>query len=148
MNANIPHCLRYQLSLNYFDVSHNQLETSFPSSNFENLTRLEVAAFSDNNFKGVLSVSSFANNSELTLLDLSNNYQLELETKDLVSPPSFQLESIALTNCIVNKVSQSIPALLSTQYMIQYIDLAGNKFKGNVPLWLFENKFNLTNLNL
>ncbi|KAH7688449.1 Non-specific serine/threonine protein kinase protein [Dioscorea alata] len=148
LNSDIPDCFRYLSSLNYLDISHNQLETRFPSSIFENLTRLEFAAFSDNNFNGVLSVSSFANNAQLKLLDLSNNYQLELETEDLVSPPLFQLEGIALTNCIVNKVSQSIPTFLSSQYMIEYIDLSSNNLKGNIPLWLLENKTNLTNLNL
>ncbi|KAH7688457.1 Non-specific serine/threonine protein kinase protein [Dioscorea alata] len=148
LNSDIPDCFRYLSSLNYFDISHNQLEMRFPSSIFENLTRLEYAAFSDNNFNGVLSVSSFANNAELKLLDLSNNYQLELETEDLVSPPSFQLEGIVLANCIVNKVSQSIPTFLFSQYMVEYIDLSSNNLKGNIPLWLLENKTNLTNLNL
>ncbi|XP_039120615.1 receptor-like protein 13 [Dioscorea cayenensis subsp. rotundata] len=148
LNSDIPDCFRYLSSLNYLDISHNQLETRFSSSIFENLTRLEFAAFSDNNLKGTLSVSSFANNTKLKFLDLSNNYQLELETEDLGSPPSFQLKGIALTNCIVNKVSQSIPTFLSTQYMIEYIDLSGNNLKGNIPLWLLENKTNLTNLSL
>ncbi|XP_039120004.1 receptor like protein 21-like [Dioscorea cayenensis subsp. rotundata] len=148
LNGDIGLCLQNLLHLNYFDISYNQIRMPFPSTIIRNLTKLAYAFFSNNCFRGVISISDFANNTELKVLDFSNNNQLEVQFEHIGLMPSFQLDGIFLSNCIVNKGSSSIPMFLSTQYQIKYIDLSNNNLSGNIPTWLFQNKTDLLYLNL
>ncbi|XP_039117971.1 receptor-like protein 13 [Dioscorea cayenensis subsp. rotundata] len=148
LKGNIPLCLGHLSSLKYIGISNNQLGTVFPSAVIKNLTMLKYAQFSGNNFKGILSIDIFSNNTDLKVLDLSNNYQLEVQTEHLGMEPSFQLYKIFLSNCILNKPFGLIPTFLSNQYMIESIDLSNANLKGDIPLWLFKNKTELKALNL
>ncbi|KAH7688437.1 Non-specific serine/threonine protein kinase protein [Dioscorea alata] len=147
IKGNIPMCFGHLSSLRYIDISYNQFGTHFPSSVIKNLTMLKYVYFSDNNFEDILFIDLFFNNTDLKTLDLSNNYKLEIKTQHLGMVPSFQLNEIILSNCILNKPS-SFPTFLSNQYMIDHIDLSSVNLKGTIPLWLFENKTKLSSLNL
>ncbi|KAH7688439.1 Leucine-rich repeat protein [Dioscorea alata] len=146
--GNIPLCFGHLSSLEYIDISYNQFGTLFFSSIIKNLTMLKYAFFSNNNFEGILSIGLFSNKSNLKELDLSNNYQLEVQTEHLGILPSFQLNKIFLSNCILNKLSGFIPTFLSNQYMIEYIELSSVNLKGNFPQWLFKNNTKLMGLDL
>ncbi|KAM0932061.1 putative non-specific serine/threonine protein kinase [Dioscorea sansibarensis] len=147
MNGEIPVCFGHLSSLRSIDISDNQFGPLFPSSVIRNLTMLKHAIFSNNNFEGILSIDLFFNHTDLKVIDLSNNYQLEIQTQHLGMVPSFQLNEIILSNCILTKPS-GFPTFLSNQYMVERIDLSGVNLKGNIPLWLFKNKTKLNTLNL
>ncbi|XP_039145755.1 receptor-like protein 15 isoform X2 [Dioscorea cayenensis subsp. rotundata] len=144
LSGDIPLCFGHLSSLSYFDISYNQIQMPFPSIIFKNLTKLKYAFFSNNYFCGALSIDEFANNTELKILDFSNNNQLEVQNEHVRLTPSFQLDAIFLSNCICN----SVPMFLSTQYQIKHIDLSNSNLKGNIPMWLFQNKTHLYYLNL
>ncbi|XP_015694596.2 receptor-like protein 56 [Oryza brachyantha] len=79
-----------------------------------------------------------ANFSSLKALVLSNNIELRIETEFPSWVPSFQLEHLALDNCIINKHSNGkIPTFLLGQRSILDLDLSGSFLSGTIPLELF-----------
>ncbi|KAJ8636916.1 hypothetical protein MRB53_011183 [Persea americana] len=81
-----------------------------------------------------------ANVSGLLSLDLSNNYQLEVETESPTWVPRFQLFFIYLANCKVNKRSGSnIPSFIFTQGALVFLDLSNTSLVGVIPSWLLYN---------
>ncbi|KAG6653326.1 receptor like protein 21-like [Carya illinoinensis] len=144
LEGNIPSCLE---RLEDLDLSDNRLQGHLPSSIFSNQSKIMKFKVSGNLLEGVLSFSIFANASNLNLLDLSNN-KLEVETESPSWVPSFQLGSLYLANCNLNKKNGHIvPTFISTQYLLYLLDLSDNSLEGNIPCQLLFN-MNITNLYL
>ncbi|KAG6653331.1 receptor-like protein 13 [Carya illinoinensis] len=102
---------------------------------------------SGNHLEGELSFSIFANASSLYYLDLSNN-KLEVETESPSWVPTFQLRSLNLASCSLNKKNGHIvPTFISTQYLLYLLDLSENSLEGNIPCQLLFN-MNITDLYL
>ncbi|KAA8533373.1 hypothetical protein F0562_033094 [Nyssa sinensis] len=125
-------------SLKILKLSKNQFQGNL-SSIFSNLTLIETVDVSSNNFQGLVALSSFANLSKLTYLDLSYNpIQVEAETPTWV--PSFQLQHLLLAGCNLSHPSNhGIPSFISTQYNLQTLDLSANSLMGSVPTWMLYN---------
>ncbi|KAG6653327.1 hypothetical protein CIPAW_05G068600 [Carya illinoinensis] len=144
LEANIPSCLERFEDL---DLSDNRLQGHLPSSIFSNQSKIMKFKVSGNRLEGALSFSIFANASNLNLLDLSNN-KLEVETESPSWVPTFQLRSLYLANCSLNKKNGHIvPTFISTQYLLYLLDLSDNSLEGNTPCQLLFN-MNITNLYL
>ena len=83
-------------SLEYIDLSMNELHGSIPGSIFK-LINLRYLFLSSNNFSGVLETSNFGKLRNLTSLDLSNN-MLSLTTSDDSKSMLPYIESLDLSN--------------------------------------------------
>ncbi|XP_035540035.1 receptor-like protein 14 [Juglans regia] len=121
---------------------------NLPSSIFSNQSKITTFEVSGNRLEGVLSFSILANASSLYHLDLSNNYELEIETESPSWVPTFQLRKLYLANCSLNKKNgHVVPTFISTQYLLYSLDLSNSPLEGSVPCHLFFNT-NITKLLL
>ncbi|KAG6651730.1 hypothetical protein CIPAW_06G133000 [Carya illinoinensis] len=101
--------------MHWFDVSGNQLE-------------------------GPVSFSIFANASSLVFLDLSSNYELEVDTESPSWILTFQLAVLKLASCNLNKKNgHVVPSFISTQINLWFLDLSNNSLEGGIPCQLFLN---------
>ncbi|RWR73555.1 receptor-like protein 12 [Cinnamomum micranthum f. kanehirae] len=138
--SSIDPCLGKMHNLGYLDLHRNQFKGNIPSSIFSNLTVLEDIYISQNQFDGLFSFSTFANLSRLLYVDLSENIQLEVETETPMWVPTFQLMSLLLNNCILNKrTGHGIPTFISTQQSLDTLELSHTSLKGTIPSWLLYN---------
>ncbi|RWR74151.1 putative LRR receptor-like serine/threonine-protein kinase isoform X5 [Cinnamomum micranthum f. kanehirae] len=138
--GSIPQCFGNMNSLRRLSLSYNQFTGTIPSSIFQNLTNLMVISTSHNQFNDSISFSTFANLSKLIHIDLSDNARLEVETEHPHWVPTFQLQSLFLSNCILNKGGGSgIPTFISIQQSLETLDLSHNFLKGTIPSWLLNN---------
>lgn len=133
----------------------NILELHLPGNQFtgrvppciSNCSSLQVLDLSENYFEGKLSLSLFANFTKLRVLDLSKN-QLVVETEDSLWHPSFQLQSLGLQGCNLNKPDGTIPKFLQLQKNLSEIYLSDNCLVGCFPTWLITHNPHLRLLEL
>ncbi|RWR74158.1 putative leucine-rich repeat receptor-like protein kinase isoform X2 [Cinnamomum micranthum f. kanehirae] len=138
--GSIPQCFGNMNSLRELHISYNQFTGANPSSIFQNLTNLMIISASDNQFNDSISFSTFANLSKLVHIDLSDNVRLEVEMEHPHWVPTFQLQSLFLSNCILNRRGGSgIPTFISTQQSLETLDLSHSFLKGTIPSWLLNN---------
>ncbi|XXG49185.1 hypothetical protein AAC387_Pa02g3436 [Persea americana] len=138
--GSIPRCFGNMNSLRSLYLYNNQFTGTIPSSIFQNLTNVMVISASQNQLNGSISFSTFANLSKLIHIDLSDNARLEVETEHPHWVPTFQLQSLLLNNCILNKCSGSgIPTFISTQQSLKTLDASHSFLKGTIPSWLLNN---------
>uniref|UniRef100_A0A453AEK7 LRR receptor-like serine/threonine-protein kinase n=1 Tax=Aegilops tauschii subsp. strangulata TaxID=200361 RepID=A0A453AEK7_AEGTS len=62
--------------------------------------------------------------------------------------PKFQLNTLRLSWCNLDKSMITEPHFLHTQNHLQFLDLSNNNLPGSMPNWLFTNKTTLVYLNL
>ncbi|XP_043720747.1 receptor-like protein 56 [Telopea speciosissima] len=142
-------CLQNLTSLTTLFLSHNQFRGNIPSSLITSLTSLEHISLSYNDFEGTFTFNTFANNSKLESIELqSAGEKLEVEADYPHWIPPFQLRALLLSNCKLNKNTNSIPGFLSNQYNLALIDLSNNNLMGMFPTWLLENNKMLEGLIL
>ncbi|XP_043703881.1 receptor-like protein 9b [Telopea speciosissima] len=143
-------CLSQLNSLQALYLRQNQISGTIPFF-VSNLTSLVELDLSRNKLDGVVFFSMFANLSMLEEINLSNNRELEVETEfPTYWIPSFQLQSLKLGNCELNKrTHRNIPSFISTQYNMDVLSLSYNSLQGTIPFWLFYNATpSLRSLNL
>ncbi|RWR74161.1 putative leucine-rich repeat receptor-like protein kinase isoform X2 [Cinnamomum micranthum f. kanehirae] len=138
--GSIPQCFGNMNYLRILFLSGNQFTGTIPSSIFKNMTNLMIISASHNQFNDSISFSTFANLSELAHIDLSDNVRLEVQTEHPHWVPTFQLESLLLSNCTLNKRGgNGIPTFISTQRSLKTLDLSHSFLKGTIPSWLLDN---------
>ncbi|CAL5368233.1 unnamed protein product [Camellia sinensis] len=139
LHGDIDTCFSNMSSLEKLDISANSFNGTFPSLLFSNLTNIEFLFANLNDFTGRISLSSFANLSKLNFLDLSHN-ALEVETESPFWLPSFNLHGLHLGGCNLNSHSgNKIPSFISTQYLLESLDLSYNSLIGSIPSWMLYN---------
>lgn len=135
----LPACLSNMSSLRVLGLARNQFTGEIPSF-FSNLYSVETIDVGSNLFDGVVSFSMFSNLSNLGTLILSDNKHLEVETEPFTWDPLFQLGSLHLGNCNLNKNSGNmIPSFISNQSILVDLDLSHNSLVGSIPTWMFSN---------
>ena len=124
-------------SLEWLDLSHNQLSGSIPSGG--KLSSLDYVNLSNNQLSG--RIPSARDLSSLRVLDYSNNKL----TGSI--PTSVSLPKIETLNYSRNQLSGSIPSVLGKSTTLQTLNLSHNKFTGAVPS-SFGNSSSLVTLDL
>ncbi|GMQ09022.1 hypothetical protein CsSME_00052525 [Camellia sinensis var. sinensis] len=145
----LPPCLSNLRSLKFFDISLNQFTGNLSPSLFGNLNSLEYIGLSHNRFEGLFSFRSFANHSNLEVVELiSENDKFEVETEFTDWNPMFQLKVLVLSNCNLNKLSGDVPKFLLYQNKLMFVDLSHNNLTSSFPNWLLVNNTRLEHLIL
>ncbi|KAG6619830.1 hypothetical protein I3842_Q078000 [Carya illinoinensis] len=148
----LPRCINNMSSLRLFDISGNRFIGNLSSSLVASLnpTAIEYIDLSHNLFEGLFSFGLFTNHSKLEVVRImSDNNKFEIETENPVGwTPLFQLTTLVLQNCNMNKLTSSIPKFLFDQHRLEVVDFSHNKLKGSFPFWLLENNTRLRLLNL
>ncbi|XP_059066811.1 receptor-like protein EIX2 [Cryptomeria japonica] len=167
LKGRIPDCVGRLSSLQYMDLMRNQLNGDIPNSlgklsilsclklddnqlsgailnSFSELVGLEVLSLSSNNLTGVVSISMFHNLTQLRILQLSRN-QLTINIPSSWVPQFSHLEYLGLSSC---NIEGNFPAFLSTQYLLEDLDLSDNRIRRGVPTWLKDlTKLRMLNLS-
>jgi len=140
--AKLPECFSNLTNLRVLNLGNNLFSGNFPSFT-SNLTSLEYLSFYGNYMQGSFSLSTLANHSNLQHLYISskNSTGVHIETEKTKWFPKFQLRSLILRNCILNKEQGSvIPTFLSYQYNLVILVLSSNNITGSLPSnWLIPN---------
>jgi Leucine-rich repeat (LRR) protein len=135
-----PSCLGMIQNLQRLFLLNNRLHGNLPPSIFSKQSKIEWFDVSYNQLDGVLSFSIFANASSLKVLDLSGNYDLEVETESPSWVPTFQLGSLGLESCSINKKNGHIfPSFISSQLSLGDLTLSNTAIEGSIPCELFFN---------
>ncbi|KAK9162067.1 hypothetical protein Syun_002969 [Stephania yunnanensis] len=119
--------------LTVLDLSYNLLEGNIPKfiSKFTSLERLYL---SSNNFHGAVDLRMFASLKNLSVIHLSDNIMLLIDTSDLaITIPS--LYEFAASSCNLS----AVPRFLRYQPLLRSLDLSNNQIQGKMPDWLWTN---------
>ncbi|KAL6008272.1 hypothetical protein ACLOJK_033778 [Asimina triloba] len=139
IEGSIHPCLGNMESLRILDLSSNQLSGRIPPT-LANMTAIEQIDISSNKFDRVLPFSMLANLSKLSFFRASYNRLLTIETESPTWIPTFQLHTLSLADCNLNKNSGgSFPTFLSTQHSLEILDLSQNLLVGTLPSRLLYN---------
>ncbi|XP_017979770.1 PREDICTED: protein BRASSINOSTEROID INSENSITIVE 1 [Theobroma cacao] len=130
-------------SLEYIDLSSNDIHGSIPNSFFD-LVSLETLDLSSNNLSGVIKSNMLAKLKYLRDLDLSNNSLLSLSASENDINYSFpQLVKVSFSSCSIRQ----FPSFFRTSNL-KILDLSSNKIHGGISKWEAEGWDNLKSLNL
>ncbi|KAJ6833562.1 putative receptor-like protein 12 [Iris pallida] len=131
--GNFPSCIGNLTSLRFLDISDNQLQVNLLQPNFlANLTSLEYILLSNIQLQGTFLLASLSNHSNLKALELvDSRNNLVVETEDPIATPLYQLESIVLSMCNLNKGNGIVPSFMSSQYALNWIVLSHNNLRGS-----------------
>ncbi|XP_059077346.1 receptor-like protein 19 isoform X1 [Cryptomeria japonica] len=132
LNGTIPSTLSNISTLWVLYLHDNSLIGPIPTS-FGKLSKLGYLDLSNNRLNGTFSFFILNNCPKLDLLDLSGN-MLTIKVNTSVIP-KFQLTCLALHQC---NIRGNFPTFVSTQYVIEYLDLSNNSLSGFIPNWLWE----------
>ncbi|XP_075666070.1 receptor-like protein 14 [Castanea sativa] len=162
-NGSLPKCFCGLKKLEVLELIENSFEGTLPSCLY-NLTSLQWLDLHGNQLQGnILSLIagltslkffdlSYSENFTFRLLDnkfeCHNNKKFEIETENLDWVPLFQLESVVISNCSLNKLSHQLPTFLFHQHSLRELDLSHNGLKGLFPDWLFRNNTRLEHFKL
>jgi len=136
----IPSCLGMIPNLQRLFLWNNRLHGNLPQSIFSEQSKIAWFDVEENQLDGVLSFSIFANASSLVYLGLSRNYNLEVETESPSWVPTFQLISLGLESCNINKKNgHVVPSFISSQFSLRGLELSNTAIEGSIPCQLFFN---------
>ncbi|KAK9162013.1 hypothetical protein Syun_002915 [Stephania yunnanensis] len=119
--------------LTMLDLSYNLLQGNIPKfiSKFTSLKHLEL---NSNNFHGAVDPRMFTSLKNLSVIDLSDNIMLLIDTSDLViTIPSLSI--FAASSCNLS----AVPEFLRYQPVLYNLDLSNNQIQGKMPDWLWNN---------
>ncbi|RHN58860.1 putative non-specific serine/threonine protein kinase [Medicago truncatula] len=148
-SAQLPECLSNLTNLNVLELSYNLFSGNFPSF-ISNLTSLAYLSLFGNYMQGSFSLSTLANHSNLQHLYISSqSIGANIETEKTKWLPKFQLKTLILRNCNLNKDKGSvIPTFLSYQYSLILMDLSSNKLVGLFPRWFIHSSMKYLDISI
>ncbi|KAJ9556516.1 hypothetical protein OSB04_011130 [Centaurea solstitialis] len=134
LSGNIPEEIGNLTKLRDFSLKKNRLSGGIPSS-IANMKSLVSLDFSENSFSMQIP-SGLGTLPNMTTLDLSKN---EFTGSNLIwnnkakIVPRCSIHQISMRNC---GISREIPAWISSQKDLRYLDLSENQVEGRYPDWL------------
>ncbi|KAL3834389.1 hypothetical protein ACJIZ3_009125 [Penstemon smallii] len=134
---------RTSKKLAYIDLSHNSLNGSFLSANFEGLSNLSYFNLGYNSLTGSIPWSLFSLPSLNTVWLSDNKFSFQVDEFSTMN--SYNLETLDLSS---NELQGSIPQSLFKLERLIYLSLSFNFFNGTIELEKFQNLRNLTTLDL
>ncbi|XP_059455863.1 receptor-like protein 56 isoform X2 [Corylus avellana] len=144
LTGNIPKLLLDQRELEIIDLSHNNLNGSFPIWLIENNTRLRKLNLQNNSFMGKFHLPPNRCKSIL-YMDVSDNHlggQLQ-ENIGKITP------NLKYLNLSRNHFEGYPPSsIVDKSHLLQHLDLSFNDFSGKVPTKLIASRTNLFSLKL
>uniref|UniRef100_M8AJR4 LRR receptor-like serine/threonine-protein kinase GSO2 n=1 Tax=Aegilops tauschii TaxID=37682 RepID=M8AJR4_AEGTA len=149
LSGSIPASVFALPCLEYLDLSDNLLQGYVPinlSSKCSSL--LQTIRLSKNKLSGKFSFFWLRNCVKLKQIDLSRNTDLVVQVELHGWVPKFQLNTLRLSWCNLDKSMITEPNFLRTQHHLRFLDLSNNNLPGNMPDWLFTNEATLVYLNL
>ncbi|OEL30883.1 LRR receptor-like serine/threonine-protein kinase GSO2 [Dichanthelium oligosanthes] len=149
LNGSIPASLFELPLLEYLDLSTNLLQGYIPiSSAFHVPPLLQTLKLSDNNLNGTFDFFWLRKCTMLNTISLSRNVDLAIDVKFHGEVPLFQLRSLMLSGCDLDKSIITGPNFLATQRHLEILDLSNNNLAGSIPNWIFTDEATLTYLNI
>ncbi|CAL5444139.1 unnamed protein product [Camellia sinensis] len=142
-SGDFPKFLFYQNTLSFIDLSHNNLEGSFPNWLLVNNTKLEYLSLRNNSFVGEFHLSPYYN-SYTCWMDVSDNQligHIQLNIGEMVP----YLIHINLSR---NAFGGSIPPSIGKMRILEVLDLSSNNLSEEVPKQLVRNCRSLRSLAL
>ncbi|CAL5440156.1 unnamed protein product [Camellia sinensis] len=142
-SGDFPKFLLHQNTLSFIDLSHNNLEGSFPNWLLVNNTKLEYLSLRNNSFVGEFHLSPYYN-SYTCWMDVSDNQligHIQLNMGEMVP----YLIHINLSR---NAFGGSIPSSIGKMRILEVLDLSSNNLSGEVPKQLVRNCRSLRSLAL
>ncbi|KAK9122254.1 hypothetical protein Syun_019871 [Stephania yunnanensis] len=117
--------------LTTLDLSYNLLEENIPKF-ISKFTSLEYLDLSSNNFHGAVDPRMFTSLKNLSVIHLSDNIMLLIDTSDLViTIPS--LSEFAASSCNLSHVGFEDSFSNHSSSSLQILDLSSNNFEGSLP---------------
>ncbi|WVZ87433.1 hypothetical protein U9M48_034069 [Paspalum notatum var. saurae] len=148
LNGSIPASLFELPHLEVLDLSGNLLQGHIPiSSSSSILTSLKSLKLSENNLEGTFDFFWLRNCTMLKIIDLSGNAHLSVDVGLRGLVPSFQLMSLKLSRCNLDKSITEGPNFLGTQRHLEILELSENKLTGSIPNWILQQS-NLQVINI
>ncbi|XBI88452.1 hypothetical protein VPH35_026418 [Triticum aestivum] len=149
LSGSIPASVFALPCLEYLDLSRNLLERYVPiKSSSKCSSLLQTIRLSKNKLSGKFDFFWLRNCVKLKQIDLSRNTDLVVQVKLHGWVPKFQLNTLRLSWCNLDKSMITEPNFLRTQHHLLFLDLSNNNLPGNMPDWLFTNEATLVYLNL
>ncbi|GJT59664.1 leucine-rich repeat protein [Tanacetum coccineum] len=120
-------------NLSALDLSNNRLQGPLPEFIFK-LPSILTLKLPGNNFTGSVNLDGFGKFKNLYELDLSyNNLTVIANTKKSSSFSSLaKLDTLRLASCKMQKIPN-----LKNQASLRTLDLSDNRFKGEIPNWIW-----------
>ncbi|KAM3699504.1 hypothetical protein ACJW31_05G030600 [Castanea mollissima] len=141
--GNIPKFLFDQHELEVIDISHNNLNGSFPIWLLENNTRLQMLSLRSNSFAGQFHLPSYRS-MDLRWLDVSDN-NLDGQLQENIGKIIPKLEYLNLSR---NYFVGDLPSSVGDMSNLYKLDLSFNNFSGEVTMELVANCTGLEILRL
>nr|XP_051222256.1 receptor-like protein 15 [Lolium perenne] len=149
LTGSLPTSLFELPSLEYLDLSHNDFQGHIPiNSSWKCSSLLQTIKLSGNMLSGKFDFFWLRNCSNLKEIDLSMNTDLVVQVKLHGWVPNFELNTLKLSCCNLDKSIITEPNFLRTQPHLQVLDLSNNNLSGTMPNWLFKTVATLAYLDL
>ncbi|XBI88165.1 hypothetical protein VPH35_026157 [Triticum aestivum] len=135
--------------LEYLDLSENLFEGHIPiNSSWKCSSLLQTIRLSKNKLGGKFDFFWLRNCTKLKQIDLSRNTDLLVQVKMHGWVPKFELRTLMLSWCNLDKSMLTEPHFLRTQHHLEFLDLSNNDLSGSMPNFLFTNEATLVYLDL
>uniref|UniRef100_A0ACD5YYZ3 Uncharacterized protein n=1 Tax=Avena sativa TaxID=4498 RepID=A0ACD5YYZ3_AVESA len=149
LSGSLPESVFSLPHLEYLDLSGNLLHGHIPiNSSWNYSSLLQTIKLSENMLSGKFDFYWLRNCTKLKEIDLSRNTDLVVQVKLHGWTPKFELKTLMLSLCDLDKSMVTEPHFLRTQHHLKFLDLSNNKLPGNMPNWLFTNDMALVYLDL
>lgn len=135
--------------LEYLDLSENLFEGHIPiNSSWRCSSLLQTIRLSKNKLGGKFDFFWLRNCTKLKQIDLSRNTDLLVQVKMHGWVPKFELRTLKLSWCNLDKSMLTEPHFLRTQHHLKFLDLSNNDLPGSMPNFLLTNEVTLAYLDL